>query len=201
VTRPARGLGLALVWALLATAEPALAFDPDETYQKGTVIFSLEAGGGSQQNLDGQDIQTGLDLWYAGVRASLLPFAPLGNGFFHGALEIGLEPIYQRYTDPVAAFFAGLGLVGRYHFLSFGRFVPYVEIAGAAGATDLKVSEIRSEFAFWVAGGVGASIFVTDSTAIYAGYRLVHMSNGNIERPNRGFEAHTALAGVSFFFR
>jgi opacity protein-like surface antigen len=76
-----------------------------------------------------------------------------------------------------------------------------VEIAGAAGATDLKVSEIRSEFAFWVVGGVGASIFITDNTAIYAGYRLVHMSNGNTETPNRGFEAHTGLAGVSFFFR
>ncbi|OLC16861.1 MAG: hypothetical protein AUH29_03860 [Candidatus Rokubacteria bacterium 13_1_40CM_69_27] len=201
MTWPPRVLGLALVWALLATVGPALAFDPDEAYQKGTRILSLEAGGGAQHNLDGQDVQTGLDLWYAGVRASLLPFQPLGNGLLHGALEIGLEPVYQRYTEPVTAFYAGLGLVGRYHFLSFGRVVPYVEIAGAAGATDLRVREIRSEFAFWLAGGLGASIFITDHTAIYAGYRLVHMSNGNTETPNRGFEAHTGLAGVSFFFK
>lgn len=96
MTWPPRVLGLALVWALLATVGPALAFDPDEAYQKGTRILSLEAGGGAQHNLDGQDVQTGLELWYAGARASLLPFQPLGNGLLHGALEIGLEPVYQR---------------------------------------------------------------------------------------------------------
>lgn len=195
------GLGLALVWILLAAIEPALAFNAEETYRTGTLIFSLESGGGSQDNLERQRTQTGLDLWYAGARVALLPWAPLGQGFVRGALEIGLEPIYQRYIEPVTAFYVGLALVGRYHFLALGRVVPYLEVAGAAGGTDLKVSEIRSEFAFWLAAGAGASIFVTDTTAIYAGYRLVHVSNGNVDSPNRGFEAHTGLAGVSFFFR
>lgn len=193
--------GLTLVAALLVFVDPVLAFDPDQIFHQGAFILSLEAGGGSQDNFDKREVQTGLDLWYVGVRASLLPFAPLGPGGLHGALEIGLEPIYQRYQGPVTAFYAGLGLFGRYHFLSLGRFVPYLEIAGAAGATDLRIREIRSEFSFWLGGGPGVSFFLSDTTAIYAGYRLVHVSNGNTERPNGGFEAHTGVVGVSFFLK
>src|SRR2546422_9314546 len=61
--------------------------------------------------------------------------------------------------------------------------------------------EINSSFAFWLAGGVGASYFVTDNMAFYGGYRLIHVSNGHTSDPNRGFEADTGVAGVTFFFQ
>jgi opacity protein-like surface antigen len=89
----------------------------------------------------------------------------------------------------------------RWHFLSLGRFVPYLEGGAAAGGTDLEVREVESTFAFLLSFGAGASVFVTDRTAIYAGYRLVHVSNGGIESPNRGFEAHTGVVGVSYYFK
>jgi hypothetical protein len=41
---------------------------------------------------------------------------------------------------------------------------------------------------------------VTDRTAIYAGYRWTHVSNGNTSDPNRGFESHTGVLGMSLFF-
>ncbi|HEU5190055.1 MAG TPA: acyloxyacyl hydrolase [Methylomirabilota bacterium] len=86
------------------------------------------------------------------------------------------------------------------NFLSLGRFVPYVEVGAAAGGTSLRVVEIDSSFAFRLYGGVGASLSVTDRTAIYAGYRIVHVSNGNTSQPNRGFEANTGVLVVSFYF-
>jgi opacity protein-like surface antigen len=88
----------------------------------------------------------------------------------------------------------------RYHFLTLGRFVPYVEIAGSAGGTDLEVPEIKSAFAFLLFGGVGASVFVSDKTALYLGYRFQHVSNGNTSKPNRGFESNVVVGGVSFYF-
>ena len=136
-----------------------------------------------------------------GLRVGWLPFSPLGPGPLHGSFEVGLEPLYQRYTEPHDAFFAGLGLTGRYHFLSLGRFVPYVEGAAVAGGTDLKIREIASDFTFVVWVGAGMAYFVTDRTALYGGYRYQHVSNGNTEVPNRGFESHTGVAGVSFFFQ
>jgi opacity protein-like surface antigen len=76
-----------------------------------------------------------------------------------------------------------------------------VEAALFAGGTDLEIREIASDFTFLVWGGAGVSYFVTDRTALYGGYRFQHVSNGNTDRPNRGFESHTAVAGVSIFFQ
>jgi opacity protein-like surface antigen len=124
----------------------------------------------------------------------------VGPGPLHGSFEVGLEPVYQRYFEPDDAFFAGLGTTLRYHFLSLGGFVPYVEAAGFAGGTDLRVKEIDSDFTFMLWAGAGASFFVTDRAALYMGYRWTHVSNGNTKSPNRGFEANTGVVGMSFFF-
>ena len=191
----------ALAVGLAAVGSPAAAYDPEQAFKQGAFVLSFDGGGGSQNNLERHHIQTGIDLWYLQGRASLLPFGTSGkDGFFYGAFEAGLEPIFQKYTGPVDAYFAGLGLGARYHFLSLGRFVPYLELGAAAGWTNLRVIEIDSSFAVRLYGGLGASVFLTDHTALYAGYRMVHISNGNTSRPNRGFEADTGVAGVSFFF-
>jgi opacity protein-like surface antigen len=191
--------GLAVLLVLLA-ASAALAYDPKETFKQGSFVISPEVGYGQQSNLEDKRVCTGLEFVNAGVRFGWLPFNPVGSGPLYGSVEIGLEPVYQRYFEPVDAFFAGVGATVRYHFLSLGRLVPYAELAAAAGGTDLKVTEIRSDFAFMVWGGAGVSYFLTDRTALYGGYRYQHVSNGNTERPNRGFESHTGVAGVSVFF-
>jgi opacity protein-like surface antigen len=196
----ARAIIGALV-ALAATVVPAVAFDPDQRFHKGALLFSVEGGYGEQDNF-GDDFESGMKFWNTGVRLGLVPFAPIGaEGPLHGALEIGFEPFFQRYFEPRPAFFAGAAAVGRYHFLDFGRVVPYIELAGAAGRTDLKVAEIRSSFTFLLFGGVGASVFITDHAAVYAGWRYQHVSNGNTSFPNRGFESHTAVVGFSYFLR
>ena len=178
----------------------ALCYDANETFRKGTFVLSAEGGGGKQHDVAPHPDETGLAVLNAGVRVSMLPFDPTLSGPLYGALEVGLEPFAQGYVEPVRAYFAGLAAVGRYHFLSLGRFVPYFEVAGAAGGTNLRVREIESAFTFLVFGGVGASYFVTDHTALYAGYRIQHVSNADTSKPNRGFESHTGVAGVSFYF-
>ncbi|MBI1848284.1 MAG: acyloxyacyl hydrolase [Candidatus Rokubacteria bacterium] len=187
---------------LVAVPAGAGAFEPEETFKKGAWVLSLEGGGGSQSNLEKHRVQTGLDMVYGGVRLSVLPFGTtLGvDNPLYGAFELGLEPIYQLYTSPTQRYYAGLGLEFKYHFLAIGRFVPYAELFAAAGGTDLKAIEINSVFTFLLFGGVGAQYFVTDRTALYAGYRLDHVSNGHLYKRNRGFEANTGMAGVSFFF-
>ena len=41
---------------------------------------------------------------------------------------------------------------------------------------------------------------MADRTAVYAGYRYQHVSNGNTNKPNRGFESNVGVVGMSFFF-
>jgi opacity protein-like surface antigen len=195
-------IAVALLLLLLA-ASPVLAFDANQTFRQGSTILSVEGGGGTQSNLERHRIQSDLDLWYVGVRYALLPFKPAGPSILHGSLEVGLEPIYQHYTGGREGFWAGLSAQGKWHFLSpsLGRFVPYIEVGAGAGGTDLRAIEIDSTFAFLLSAGVGVSFFVTDQAALYAGYRMVHISNGHTSRLNRGFEADTGLVGFSYFFK
>jgi opacity protein-like surface antigen len=186
---------------VIASALAAPAFDPHETFKQGSLVVSPEAGYGRQTDLEHLSGFTGLEFANIGVRVGWLPFRPAGPGPLRGSLEVGVEPLYQRYVDPVDAFFAGLGAVFRYHVLSLHRFVPYLEVGALAGGTDLRVTEIRSDFAFLLFVGAGAAMFITDRTAVYGGYRFQHVSNGNVDDPNRGFESHTGVLGVSFFFQ
>lgn len=192
---------LALVVLALLPAVSAAAFDAEQTFKKGTLVLSGEGAYGWQFDLEDNSNFSAIEFWDAAVRVGLLPFETLGKGsLLHGAFEFGLQPMYQRYVTPQRRFWAGLSAVARYHFLGLGRFVPYVELAGSAGGTDLNLPEIRSDFAFLIFGGAGASVFFTDRAAAYSGYRWQHVSNGNTSRPNRGFESNVAVLGLSLFF-
>ena len=191
---------LALLLAFVV-ATPAFAFDANQTFKQGNTVLSIEGGAGSQSNLQGHRVQSELDAWYVGGRYSLLPLQPMGPSILRGSLELGLEPTYIDYFGGRDAYWAGVSARGKWHFLSLGRFVPYIEVGAGAGGTNLRAIEIDSSFAFLLDVGIGASFFVTDQLAIYAGYRMLHVSNGNIDRPNRGFELDTGLVGFSYFFK
>ncbi len=200
MTKPLRAVAGVIVLVLVLAA-PAWAFDADQTFKRGTFVLSGEGSYGWQFDLEDKRSVTYLEFYDVGVRFSLLPFDPFGRGhFWHGALEVGFEPLYQKYTEPKPAFWAGLTSVLRYHFLAPGRVVPYFELGAAAGGTDLRIPEIDSTLAFLLFGGVGASVFISDKMALYLGYRYQHVSNANTSSPNRGFESHVVVAGVSFYF-
>lgn len=185
---------------MLSFATATFAFDPKQTFAKGSFVLSPEVGFGDQFNLEDHHVFTNVKYVSAGVRFGWLPFDPMGPGPLFGAFEVGPQVRYQQYYEPKGAFYAGAGLALRYHFLSLGRFVPYVEAAATAGGTNLNVFEIDSTFTFVVWGGLGASFFVTDRTAIYGGYRYEHISNGHTSEPNRGLEINSGIFGVSYFF-
>jgi opacity protein-like surface antigen len=185
----------------LALATPVFAADAKETFSKHVLVVSLEGGFGDQLNHEDHRLRTNIEFWNTGIRFSLLPFGVSFDGSpLKGALEVGLEPFYQQYTHPRDAHYVGLGAAARYHFLALGRLVPYVELFLAAGSSDLRTREIDSDLAFLLQGGAGLSIFLTDHTAFYGGYRFQHVSNGNTSLPNRGFESHSGVFGVSVFF-
>lgn len=193
-------LAVLIAVALVAPAGVA-AFDPEQTFAQGTFVLSGEGAHGWQLDLEDNVDFSRIDFWDAGVRFGWLPFATVGKGSpAYGSLELGLQPMYQRYVEPQRRFWAGMSAVMRYHFLAIGRVVPYAELAGSAGGTDLNLPEIRSRFAFLLFGGGGISVFLDDRVAAYAGYRWQHVSNGNTSRPNRGFESHVAVLGLSLFF-
>jgi hypothetical protein len=191
-------MGIAV--ALGMAPAPAAAFDPDGTFARDTVIFSLQAGGGAQNNVEGHGRLSDISFVNFTPRLSWLPFDPIGSGWAHGAFEAGLEGWFQYYMEPHEATAEGLKAVGRYHFLNVGRLVPYAEIGAGVGGSSLKVLEIRATFNVVLEAGAGLSYFLTDDLALTAGYRFQHISNGNVEKPNRGFNSDTGTVGVSYYF-
>lgn len=178
----------------------AAAADPAGEYARGTKIFSLEVGGGVQNNLEGHRTISNISFVNLVPRFSVLPLDPIGPGFLRGSLETGLEPWLRYYLEPRGATGEGLKVALRYHFLGASPIFPYVEALAGVGGTSLNVHEIRSNFTLVLEAGVGLGYFLTDGVQLTAGYRFQHVSNGNIERPNRGFNSDAGVLGVSFFF-
>ncbi len=204
---PARALGILAVRGavavaiLLALAPAARAFDAGQAFRKNAFVLSLEGGYSQQFNRSGHTAFSELESANAGLRLGWMPLGSVGQSFYRGALEVGLEPYYLQYFDPVNAYWAGLAAVGRWHFLPLGRFVPYVESLAGVGASNLDVVEINSNFSFMLAMGAGASVFLTQELAVYAGYRFLHYSNADLDSPNRGVESHSVVVGVSYVFK
>ncbi len=196
--RVLRGLTVACV--LVVPAAPVLGYDPADEFRRGTILYTPQVGGGINNNLEGHRRITVIPQLSTAVRVSVLPLDPLGQRFWRGSLETGLEPFLQIYPKQEATA-EGLKLAFRYHFLAASPVFLYVEVLGGPAGTSLKVREVRSDFTVVLEAGAGLSYFLVEGVALTAGYRFQHISNGNTERPNRGFNSDTGLVGVSFFFR
>jgi len=194
-------MAAAVTLAVLAVVCPAPAFDPEAAFARGTMIFGLQVGGGAANNIE--DHRTISDISFVNVspRVSYLFFSPFGSGLLRSAVEPGVEGWFLYYLSPKEATAEGLKLAMRYHLIGFGRLVPYLEVNGGAGGTNLRVKEIDSTFTFVLEAGAGVSYFITDTVALNAGYRFQHISNGHTSSPNRGFNSDTGIGGVSFHFK
>ena len=189
----------ALTVVLVLATRPAWAYDPSVEFARGTVMFSLQAGGGAQEfTRRGEQV----DLSFVNVtpRLSILPLEPFGPGWLRGTVETGIEGWVQQYLEPQHAIAGGLKAVARYHILSVGRLVPYVEATAGVGGSSLRVLRHHSPFTFVLEGGAGLSYFVADGVALTTGYRFQHLSNAGMKMPNRPYDAHTGTLGISFFF-
>jgi hypothetical protein len=194
-------MAAAVTLAVLAVVCPAPAFDPEAAFARGTMIFGLQVGGGAANNLE--DHRTISDISFVNVspRVSYLFFSPFGSGLLRSAVEPGVEGWFQYYLSPKETPAEGLKLAMRYHLIGFGRLVPYLEVNGGAGGTNLRVKEMDSTFTFVLEAGAGVSYFIRDTVALNVGYRFQHISNGHTSTPNRGFNSDTGIGGVSFHFK
>jgi len=195
-----RGVTVAAV-AVLSLVRPAVAFDPEATFARGTTVLGLQVGGGAANNVEGHRWVSDISFVTETPRLSYLFFASFGSGLLRSAFEPGLEGWFQQYLSPHSATAQGLKVTGRYHFIGLGRFVPYLEGTAGAGGTSLRVPEINSTFTFVAEAGAGLSYFVTDALALNAGYRFQHISNGHTSDPNRGFNSDSGVVGVSYYFK
>ncbi|MCA9484353.1 MAG: acyloxyacyl hydrolase [Nitrospina sp.] len=141
----------------------------------------------------------------------------IGDHFYRGALywvaEAGLAVTVSdsdrlfpdgihRTTDSAGAVqFGFVPIQAEYKFLSpHRRWAPSI-LLGAGfsyGNFDDGAIEISTDFEFILNAGAGVEYFLEDNKSVSLGYRLWHLSNSNIERPNIGLNAHLITVGFSF---
>lgn len=117
-------------------------------------------------------------------------------------MRVLLEPIYMRFTKPFGADAAGAGVVLKYNFVSFGRWIPYWDVGAGMLWTNLapQIPEQSTPFEFELGTGPGISYLVTNKLAISSGVRYHHISNANIGDRNTGLNAWLPYIGLSYFF-
>ena len=148
------------------------------------------------------------------MRFSLMPFAVTRfnkcHGYCDGALELGIEPVFERFV-PERQKFAGLGIGFRYYLvhLEYGRVVPWIDASIAAGYTDLNIGRVSNQtkltgpFMNLIRAGIGGSYCVTDNAALYVGLRAQHISKAGLNGSNRNYALNTPFGmviGGSWYF-
>ncbi len=209
---------LALCFLLLACAPGAGAFDPDDAFPPMSKVVSVE--GALVHFSTGRMAGGYLNAWNVGARVSLLPFGVLHDqnllhGALDGALEVGLEPAFERFNT-VHQNFAGLLLELKYYFvrLGYGPFVPWIGAAIGPGYSDLNVghahddSKLKGPFMALILGEVGVAYFIDRRKALYVGLEAQHVSNGGLNGNQSGNSTNVSIntpggmvVGFSCFFR
>jgi hypothetical protein len=221
---------IAIIWSLAelplaaATLIDSRAFAAEPTVALDTYRWEI-SGEGTVAHFGPRLNDRAIQAWNLSARLSYLPFGVdhwrRFRGIFDGALEVGLEPTFERFavrrqtpkgSQAGFANYEGLGLVFRYYLVHFcrGPLAPWIEAGIAPGGTDLKIGHQQNQtlltgpFMNRIKGGIGVSYFLTENLAAYIGLQAQHLSNAGLNGPNRNYSLNTPVSftlGGSWFFR
>lgn len=190
-------------------------------FAKGTTLWGANAGFGFTFDLPsthpGAPDRTNMDFLFFFPHFKYNLTGPIGDSFYRGALywvvEAGAAVTFQdsdrlfadgvrRTVDQAPKFQLGfVPIQGEYKFLSPARrWAPYVQVGAGFSWGDFNdgAVEISTKFEFILNAGAGVEFFLSENRSVALGYRLWHLSNSNIERPNIGLNAHVFTVGFSF---
>lgn len=203
---------LAVMTLVAALPAQAAALEVDRVFSRWKKVVSAE----STFTHFGSRLHNGnavVQAWNLSGRFALVPFGVTRlkyfDGVLDGALEIGIEPTFERFFTRHNNF-AGAGLHLRYDLLHFcwGPLVPWIDASIAPGGTDLRIGRVSNEtrldgpFMNLIQAGFGESYFVTGDMAIYFGLQAQHISNAGLNGSNRNYALNTVesvVVGVSWY--
>jgi len=136
-------------------------------------------------------------IWHLGMDLEkYFPKMKDWGGSFSGYLEPQFNPVINPETD----FEFGIGLGVQYTHPLTDRLSAY--ISGSVGPHYISVvtRDQANGFIFFSTVGGGLYLFITKNSALNLGYRLRHISNAGLARPNQGINSHFGVIGYAVFF-
>ncbi|HOG17074.1 MAG TPA: acyloxyacyl hydrolase [Syntrophales bacterium] len=118
-----------------------------------------------------------------------------------GTLSAFIEPQVNPVFEPSTDYEAGIGIGLRYSYPVCDPLALYVE--GSTGPHYVSVVTRKQANGFLFSNVAGAGLYyrLSKDSALHAGYRFRHMSNGDLAEPNGGIDTHMGVAGYSLFFK
>ncbi len=175
--------------------------DARHVAKRGTMEVGMAAGFWQATTLLGNGRSQNRSAAMVLPRLGFVVTDPLGAGWWRGNVEVLVEPLLARFTQPFAAEAAGGSFVLKYNFLSFGRWMPFWDAGAGMIWTNLapRIPEQSTQFEFVLETGPGVHYFMTDTVTFTMGVRLHHISNGGLGDRNTGINAVLPYVGISMF--
>lgn len=117
-------------------------------------------------------------------------------------LAYGLQGVaYYAYAEEPAGG-AGFNLMGRWHFLNYGKWSMYGDIAGGIFYLNQDFPDNGTHFNFTYQAGVGMTLGLFDNVSLIGGVKFVHVSNGFIEGRDKNpvFNSYGGYVGLMWAF-
>ena len=197
------------LWILITTLllwSPVFAEDQKfvDRFAKGNTSFGGELGFGHTFNLPPGKDRTDLSFafifpnWQKNLTGVIAPDSPL-QGALYWHVEAGLALLTHREHEYLIGFSP---VMVNYKFLNSQRkWAPNILVGAGFAMQDWDDTpaeyELGSEFQFLLHGGVGVELF-RESGTYSLNYRLFHVSNAGIEKPNIGLNSHVFSLGFRF---
>lgn len=175
--------------------------DAGDVVKRGTMEVGVAAGFWQATTLLGNGRSENRSAALVLPRLGFVVTDPIGAGWWRGNVEVFVEPLFARFTQPFAAEAAGGSLVLKYNFLAFGRWMPFWDAGAGMIWTNLapRIQEQSTQFEFVLETGPGVHYFMTDTVTLTMGVRLHHISNGGLGERNTGINAILPYVGISVF--
>jgi lipid A 3-O-deacylase len=173
--------------------------DVGSGFRKNVMNIGLTAGSGFGLKIFGSKKSHELALVYGhmGWMATDVIFK---NQWYEGNLELWGEIFAGEQYHPEPGSVFGLTIGPRYHFITYSRWVPFIDAGAGVSGTDIGEPDLGSKFEFNVQLGVGTHYFFLDNIALTFQIRGIHLSNAYIKLPNHGANALLFLVGATYFF-
>ena len=118
-----------------------------------------------------------------------------------GLLEFVVEPLMNLVINPGTNAEIGCSFMLRYSDKITSRIAPYFEGGLGMIYTTQHTHKQSTQFNFITQAGLGLQFFLNKHVALTGGYRFRHLSNADIDKPNRGIDSHFGLVGVRYYFK
>jgi hypothetical protein len=201
-------LALILVWAIPLYPQSSwgestsLPPDAREILKSGTVELGLSGGYWQAVDFVSHPPSVNRSAAFVLPKIGMIVSDEFRAGLLSGNLELAVEPLFAKFTQPFPAEAAGGSLLVTYNLLSFGRWAPFWDVGAGILWTNLapRIPEQSTPFNFVLETGPGVHYFLTQSLTVTAGVRFHHISNANVGQRNTGLNAVLPYFGFSWFF-